>query len=170
MDHNKLCKILREMRIQDSLTCFLRNLYADQEATVRTGHDTTDWFKIGKEVRQGCIVSPCLFNFCAQCMLSHFNRVQLCETLWTVVCQAPLSMAFSRQEYWIGLPCPPPGDLPYPGIKPCLFHFLHWQAGSLPLVPPGKPFIQSTSCEMLSWVNHKLESRLLGEISTTSNI
>ena len=118
MDHNKLCKILREMRIQDNLTCFLRNLYVGQEATVRIGHDTTDWFKIGKEVRQGCILSPCLFNFCAECMLSHFKRVQLCETLWTVVCQAPLSMAFSRQEYWIGLPCPPPGDLPNPGIKP----------------------------------------------------
>ena len=105
------------MGIPDHLTFFLRNLYGGQEGIVRTGHGTTDWFKIGKEVRQGCIVSPCLFNFCAQCMLSHFSRVQLCETLWTVVCQAPLSMAFSRQEYWIGLPCPPPGDLPYPGIK-----------------------------------------------------
>jgi len=52
------------------------------------------------------------------CMLSHFSCVQLFVTLWTVACQAPLSMGFSRQEYWRGLPCPPPGDLPYPGIKP----------------------------------------------------
>ena len=63
VDHNKLWKILKEMGISDHLTCLLRNLYADQEATVRTGHGTTDWFQIGKRVRQGCILSPCLFNF-----------------------------------------------------------------------------------------------------------
>ena len=61
--HNKLWKILKEMRIPDHLICLLRNLYAGQEATVRTGHGTTDWFQIGKEVRQGCLSSsPCLFN------------------------------------------------------------------------------------------------------------
>ena len=58
-DHNKLRKILREMGIPDHLTCLLRNLYAGQEATVRKGHETTDWFQIGKGVRQGCILSPC---------------------------------------------------------------------------------------------------------------
>ena len=62
MDHNKLWKILQERRIPDPLTCLLRNLYTGQEATVRTGHGTTDWFQIGKGVQQGCIVSPCLFN------------------------------------------------------------------------------------------------------------
>ena len=62
VDHNKLWKILKEMGISDHLTCLLRNLYAGQEATVRTGHGTTDWFQIGKGVRQGCILSPCLFN------------------------------------------------------------------------------------------------------------
>ena len=62
VDHNKLWKILKEMRIPDHLTYLLRNLYADQEATVRTGHGTTDWFQIGKRVHQGCILSPCLFN------------------------------------------------------------------------------------------------------------
>ena len=65
VDHNKLWKILQEMGIPDHLTCLLRNLYAGQEATVRTGHGTTDWFQIGKGVRQGCILSPCLFNLCA---------------------------------------------------------------------------------------------------------
>ena len=62
VDHNKLWKILKEMGIPDHLTSLLRNLYAGQEATVRTGHGTTDWFQIGKGVRQGCILSPCLFN------------------------------------------------------------------------------------------------------------
>ena len=59
-------KILQEMGIPDHLTCLLRNLYVSQEATVRTGHGTTDWFQIGKGVRQGCILSPCLFNFYAE--------------------------------------------------------------------------------------------------------
>ena len=62
VDHNKLWEILQETVISDHLTCLLRNLYAGQEATVRTGHGTTDWFQIGKGVRQGCILSPCLFN------------------------------------------------------------------------------------------------------------
>ena len=66
MDHNKLWKILQEIGISDLLTSLLRNLYASQEVTVRTGHGTTDWFQIGKGVRQGCILSPCLFNFYAE--------------------------------------------------------------------------------------------------------
>ena len=66
VDHNKLWKTLKEMRIPDHLTWLLRNLYAGQEATVRTGHGTTDWFQIGKGVRQGCILSPCLFNLYAE--------------------------------------------------------------------------------------------------------
>ena len=66
VDHNKLWKILTEMGIPDHLTCLLRNLYAGQEATVRTGHGTTDWFQIGKGVCQGCILSPCLFNLYAE--------------------------------------------------------------------------------------------------------
>ena len=66
VDHSKLWKILQEIEIPDHLTCFLRNLYAGQEATVRIGHGTTDWFQIGKGVRQGCILSPCLFNLYAE--------------------------------------------------------------------------------------------------------
>ena len=90
-DYSKLCKILKEMGIPDHLTCLLRNLYAGQEATVRTGHGTTVWFQIGKGVRQGCILSP-----------------------------------------WL--------------------------------------FMQSTSCEMLGWMKHKLESRLQRETSITSDM
>ena len=89
-EHNKVWKSLQEMGIADHLTCLLRNLYAGQEATVRTGHGTTDWFQIGKGVHQACILSPCLLTS-----------------------------------------------------------------------------IQSTSWEMLGWMKHKLESRLLGEISVT---
>ena len=92
VDHNKLWKILKEMGLPGHLTCLLRNLYAGQESTVRTGHGTTGWFQIGKGACQGCILSPCLFNL-----------------------------------------------------------------------------LQSTSCKMLGWRKHKLESRLPGEISITSD-
>ena len=70
-DHKKLWKILKEMGIPDHLTCLLRNLYTGQEATVRTGHGTTDWFQIGKGVRQGCILSPCLFNLYAEYIMKN---------------------------------------------------------------------------------------------------
>ena len=71
VDHNRLWKILREMGIADHLTCLLRSLYAGQEATVRTRHRTTDWFQIGKGVRQGCILSPCLFNLYAEYIMRN---------------------------------------------------------------------------------------------------
>ena len=71
VDHNKLWKILKEMGIPDRLTCLLRNLYAGQEATVRTGHGTTDWFQIEKGVPQGCILSPCLFNLYAEYIMRN---------------------------------------------------------------------------------------------------
>ena len=71
VDHSKLWEILKEMGIPDHLTCLLRNLYAGQEATVRTGHGTTDWFQIGKGVRQGCILSPCLFILYAEYILRN---------------------------------------------------------------------------------------------------
>ena len=75
VDHNKLWKILKEMAIPDHLTCLLRNLYAGHEAMVRTAYGTTDWFQIGKDIHQGCILSPCLFNTCRvhhmQCWLDE---------------------------------------------------------------------------------------------------
>ena len=71
VDHNKLWKILQEMGIPDHLTCLLRNLYAGQEATDRTGHRTTHWLQIGNGVRQGCILSPCLFNLYAEYIMRN---------------------------------------------------------------------------------------------------
>ena len=78
VDHNKLWRILIEVRIPNHLTCLLRNLYVGQEATVRTGHGTTDWFQIGKGVHQGCILSPCLFNLYAEYIMR--NAAGLDET------------------------------------------------------------------------------------------
>ena len=71
VDHNKLWKILQEMGMSDHLTCLLRNLYAGQEETIRAAHGTTDWFQIGKEVLQGCILSPCLFNLYAEYIMRN---------------------------------------------------------------------------------------------------
>ena len=82
--HAKLWKILREMGIPDHLTCLLRNLYAGQEATVRTGQGTTDWFQIGKGVHQGCIFSPCLFNFYAEYIMRNAGLEK--NTSWNQDC------------------------------------------------------------------------------------
>ena len=71
LDHHKLWKMLKEMGIPDHLTCLLRNLYTGQEATVRTGHGTTDWFQIGKGIHQDCILSPCLFNLYAEYIMRN---------------------------------------------------------------------------------------------------
>ena len=83
VDHNKLWKILKEMGIPCDLTCLLRNLYAGQEAIVRTRHATTDWFQIGKGVRQGCILSPCLLI----CRVHHKKRWTGRNTSWNQDCQ-----------------------------------------------------------------------------------
>ena len=110
----------------------LRNLYA----TVRSRHGTTDWFQTGKGVHQGCILSPCLFNsYAVWSEVKSLSRIWLFATPWTVAYQAPLSMGFSRQEYWNGLPFPSPGDLPNPGIEP---RSPTLQADTLPSEPPGK--------------------------------
>ena len=74
MDHNTLWKILQEMGIPDHLTCLLRNLYAGQEVTVRTGHGTKDSFQTGKGVCQGWMLSPCLFNLCAECIMRNAGQ------------------------------------------------------------------------------------------------
>ena len=84
VDHNKLCKILKEVRIPDHLTCLLRNMYAGQEATIRTGHGTTD--QIGKGVRQGCILSPCLFNFYAEYIMRNTGLEEAQKKCWKQDC------------------------------------------------------------------------------------
>ena len=94
VDHNKLWTILKEVGIPDHLTCLLRNLYAGQEATVQTGHGTTDWFQIGKGVCQGCILSPCLFDFYAEfSSVQSLSHVRIFATPWTAALQASLSIS-----------------------------------------------------------------------------
>ena len=125
VDHNKLWKVLKEMVIPNHLTCLLWNLYAGQEATVRTRHGTMDWFKIGKGVQQGWILLPCLFNLYTKfSSVQSLSRVQLFATPWIAARQASLFITISR----------------------------------------------SISSEMLVLMNHELESRLLGETSTISDI
>ena len=115
-------KFLKEMATPDHLTYLLRNLYEGQEAKVRTGHGTTDWFKIGERVCQGCILSPCLFNFYTELL---FSRPVMSDSL----------RPHGLQHTW------PPCPSPFPGV--------------------------CTSCEMPGWMNHKLESRLPREVSTS---
>ena len=87
------------------------------------------------------------YNKHLACVLNCFSCIRLFVTLWIVAHQAPLSVGFSRQEYWSGLPCPPPEDLPNPGIEPASLTSPAFQVGSLPLVPPGKPQINHI------WIN-----------------
>ena len=84
VDHNRLRKILKEMGIPDHLTCLLRNVCAGQEATVRTRHGTTDWFQTGKGVRQGCILSPCLFNLYAEYIMRNAGLDETQDGIKTV--------------------------------------------------------------------------------------
>ena len=138
VDHKEMWNILKEMGVPDHLTCILRNLYTGQEATARTRHGTMDWFKTGKGVHQGCILSPAYLAYMqSACMLSRFSHIWVFATLWTIAHQAPPCMGFSRQEHWSGLPSPPPGHLPAPDLH--LLSLMCWQAGCLPLAPAGKP-------------------------------
>ena len=112
--------------------------------------------------------SPCIPRACV--MLSCFSRVQLFMTLWTVACQAPLSMGLSRQEYWSGLPCPPPGDLPDPEIEPTSPVAPALQADSLPLSHQGSPIfflsIHKTFTKVDHMLNHKAVTSCLKDDPT----
>ena len=159
VDDNKLWKILKEMGILDNLTCSLRNLYAGQEATVKTGHGIIDWFQIWKGIRQGCILSPCLFNLYAEWV----KVAQSCLTLCDPMAYTVHGILQVRILEWIA------------------FHFSrgssqprNWTQVSR---TAGRFFTswttreaQSTSLEMLDWMKYKLESRLLGDISITSDM
>jgi len=105
MDHHKLWEILQVMGIQDHLTCLLRKLYSDQEATVRTGHGITDWFQIGKGIHQGCILSPCLFHLYAEYIMGNAELDEaklesrlLGETSITTDCFDPHSQRLWRNK------------------------------------------------------------------------
>ena len=115
---------------------FKHNPGLDKEVFYDYSTQSPNLNKIGKnKAWQGCFK----YSVCA-CVFSYFSHVWLCATLWTVACQAPLSMGFSRQEYWSGLPCPPAGDLPNPEIKPMASPASSaMQANSLPLSHPGSP-------------------------------
>ena len=89
------------------------------------------------------------------CVLGHFSCVRLFATLWTVARQDPLSIGFSRQEYWSRFPFPPSGDLPKPGTKPAPLSFLHWQAGSLPLAPQAGASVELQDAEF-GWCRHRI--------------
>ena len=140
------------MGIPDHLIYLLRNLYGNQEGTVRMGHGTTDWFKTGKGVHQDCILSSCLFNLYAEsvCVLSCSVVSDFLQP--TLPTRLLYPWEFSRQEYWTGLPCPPPGDLPKPGIKP---RSPTLEVDLLLSEPPGKCEIHISPCEMPGWMNHK---------------
>ena len=86
---------------------------------------------------------------CGHDVLSHFSCIRLFATPWIIAHQAPLSMGFSRQEYWSGLPLPPLGIFPTQGSNPCLLSLLHWQEGSSPLALPGKPKLLQMPCDIL---------------------
>ena len=111
------------------------------------------------QIIHGCMIFlPILYSFSkcilSECGVSHFSCVQLFATLWTVAHQAPLSMEFSRQEHWNGLPCPPPGDLPDPGIKPVCSTSAALASGFFPTSAPGKPtfYVHDTLKEIPDWV------------------
>ena len=131
MDHNKLWKILNKMGIPDHFTCLLRNLCTGQETTVRTGHGTTDWFQIGKEIHQGCILSLCLFNFYAEyitekAMAPHSSTLAW-KIPWTEEPGGLWSMGWLRVRHdWV--------------TSLSLFTFLHWRRKwqSTPVFLPGE--------------------------------
>ena len=140
------CGKFLEMGGPDHLTCLLRNLYAGQEATVRTRHGATDWFQIGKGVWQGCILSPCLFNLYVECYCCSVTK--LCPTLFNPMDCSLLGSSVHGilwQEYLSGLSFLSTWDLPDPGIEPVSSTV----AGRFFTTEPlGKPYMQSISCEM----------------------
>ena len=159
-------KIPQEMIISDHLICLLRNLYAGQEATVRTGHGTTDWFQIGKGVHQCCILSSCSFNLYAEYIMWNSG-----------LDEAQTGKFFKRLEYQATLPaswktCM---QVKKQQLEPDMEKHTCSKSGkeyikTVYCHPVYLTYMQSTSCKILDWMKHKLESRLLGEISITSDM
>ena len=138
------------------LTCLLRNLHANQEATVRTGHGTTDWFQIGKGVLQGCILSPCLFNFYAEyvCVKLYQSCLPLCNPM---DCSpqgfSVYGILQARILEWVAIPFS--RGLPDPGVKA---RSLTLQADSLPSELPGKHHVKCWTVWITSW-NHNCQEK-----------
>ena len=189
VDHNKLWKILKEMGIPDHLTCLLRNLYAGQEATVRTRHGTMDWFQIGKGVHQGCILLPCLFNWAFLIAQLVKNPPAMQEThLIPGTGRSAGERDRLPTPVFLGFPCSSAGKefacnvrdlalIPGLGRSPGEGKGYSLQSCSLEnsmnCTVRGVAYltsVRSTLCKMLGWMNHKLESRLLGEISISSDM
>ena len=121
MDHNRLWEILEEMGKLECFTCLLRNLYVGEEATVRTGYGTMDWFQIGKGVCKGCILSPCLFNLYSESvhLVQSLSHVQLFAIPWTAARQTSLFIINSwTHVHWVGdaIQPSPPLSSPFPPI------------------------------------------------------
>ena len=168
VDHNKLWKILKEMGIPDHLTCLMRHLYAGQEATVRTGHGTTNWFQIGKGVHQGCILSPCFFNLYAEYIMRNtgleeaqagiriarrnINNLRYADDTTLMVESEELMshlMKVKEKSEKVGLK-------------------LNIQKTKIMVSGPITSW--QIDGETMDWKIHKLESRLPGEISITSDM
>ena len=154
-------KIFKEMRIPDHLTCFLQNLYAGQEASVRTGHGTTDWFQIGKGVHQGCILSPHSFNLHTEWVIV----TQSCLTLHNPKdCSSPGSSVHrilqARILEWVAIPFSRRSS--QPRDQTCVSCIV---GRSFTIWATREAHMQSTSCEIPGWMKLKLESRLPGEVS-----
>ena len=129
--------LFHELFFQSAIMCL----------AVRVARPWSIWEEKNFKINDGRLGTLSSYTKRHMLVLSHFSHVWLFVTLWTVAHQVPLSMGFSRQEYWNGLPFLPPGDLPDPGIQPHLLCFLHWQADSSPLAPPWKPYTKdSTLC------------------------
>ena len=185
-------KILKERGIPDHLTCFLRNLYADQEATVRTGCGKTDWFQIGKGVHQGCILSPCLFKLHAEfSWVRSLSHVRLCDLMDGNVPGLPVHQQLPQftqtHVHWVSDAILPsyPLSSPFPSIFPSIRVFSHesvlhirwpkyWSFSFS--ISPSNEYSGLISFRMYwyimwntRWMKHKLESRLLLERSITSN-
>ena len=167
VDHSKLWKILEEMGIPDHLTCLLRNLYAGQEATVRTGHGTTDWFQIGKGARQGCLSSPCVFNVYAENIMrnagledTHAGTKIAGRTINHLRC-ADDTTFMAESDRWSR-------QSPDPGVASCEAPGL-WSSGHFPgagmnnsdrpvwrlVPPPPSPYLKLPSPTWAKRVDHK---------------
>ena len=163
-NHNKLWKILKEMGTSDHLTCLLRNLYGGREATVKTGHGATDWFQIGKGVRQGCILSPCFFNLYADYIIGKDPDAgkdwRQEEKGMTEDEMVGFHHQLDGHEFEQA-----PGVGDRQGSLVCCSPWGHKELDTTELLNWLTDW--QTSFKMLGWMNHKLEFRLPREISTT---